>query len=207
MTPRDEDEDGLRCGLTFVLPNQTLPRWCWPMIRRIGFFLALLVAAMSEPAGAGDIIDQRGRSIAFEKLPQRTVFLPIPGPATFIAIDGSERKIAGMNGYSASAMREGLLGKMFPGFAKIPTNVVTGAADPSNFNPNVESILALRPDAVFQWATSAIDVSNAPACLYSACVPARKKTSLASSPCWVRLPATNRAPQPCWRGKRGKAQD
>ena len=128
------------------------------MIRRIGFFLALLVAAMSEPAGAGDIIDQRGRSIAFEKLPQRTVFLPIPGPATFIAIDGSERKIAGMNGYSASAMREGLLGKMFPGFAKIPTNVVTGAADPSNFNPNVESILALRPDAVFQWATSAIDV-------------------------------------------------
>ena len=83
------------------------------------------------------------------------VFLPIPGPATFIAIDGSERKIVGMNAHSASAMREGLLGKMFPGFAQIPTNVVMGASDPSNFNPNVESILALRPDAVFQWATSA----------------------------------------------------
>jgi iron complex transport system substrate-binding protein len=30
-----------------------------------------------------------------------------------------------------------------------------GAADPSVFNPNVESILALKPDVVFQWATSA----------------------------------------------------
>jgi iron complex transport system substrate-binding protein len=83
------------------------------------------------------------------------VILPIPGPATFIAIDGSERKIVGMNAYAASAMREGLLGKMFPGFTKIPTNVVMGAGDPSNFAPNVESILALRPDAVFQWANSA----------------------------------------------------
>jgi iron complex transport system substrate-binding protein len=128
------------------------------MVHQSAIFLAFVVVAMSQPAGAIDITDQRGRSVAFEKLPERTVFLPIPGPATFIAIDGSERKIAGMNGYSASAMREGLLGKMFPGFSRIPTNVVTGAADPSNFNPNVESILALRPDAVFQWATSAIDV-------------------------------------------------
>lgn len=158
MNTRNEDKDGLRCGSKFALPMQAFRRWCRPMIRRTGIALALLVVAMSQPARAVDITDQRGHSIAFDKPPQRIVFLPIPGPATFIAIDGSERKIAGMNGYSASAMREGLLGKMFPGFAKIPTNVVTGAADPSNFNPNVESILALRPDAVFQWATSAIDV-------------------------------------------------
>jgi len=127
------------------------------MIRRVGIFIFLVfvVAAMSRPACAVDVTDQRGRRVEFEKLPQRVVFLPIPGPATFIAIDGSERKIVGMNAHSASAMREGLLGKIFPGFAQIPTNVVMGASDPSNFNPNVESILALRPDAVFQWATSA----------------------------------------------------
>ena len=113
------------------------------------------IAASSVTAAAFDISDQRGRSVTFGKLPQRVVFLPIPGPATFISIDGSERKIVGMNGYSASAMREGLLGKMFPGFARIATNVVMGAADPSVFNPNVETILALQPDVVFQWANSA----------------------------------------------------
>jgi iron complex transport system substrate-binding protein len=154
MNTRNEDIDGLRYGSNCSLPVQSSGRSYYPMSWRIGIFLALVLAAMGQPARAVDITDQRGRSVAFEKLPQRVVFLPIPGPATFIAVDGSERKIVGMNAHSASAMREGLLGRMFPGFARIPTNVVMGAGDPSNFNPNVESILALRPDAVFQWATS-----------------------------------------------------
>jgi len=142
MNTLNESEDSLRCS----------PRCIRQMT---GVLLLLLTAAMTAPALAIDITDQRGRSVTFEKLPQRVLILPIPGPATFIAVDGSERKIVGMNAYAASAMREGLLGKMFPGFTKIPTNVVMGAADPSNFTPNVESILALRPDAVFQWANSA----------------------------------------------------
>ncbi len=155
MNTRNEDGDGLRCDSKGVSPVQAPACPCWPLIRRVGILLAFMASAMSPPASALDITDQRGRSVAFEKLPQRLVFLPIPGPATFIAIDGSERKIVGMNAHSASAMREGILGKMFPGFAQIPTNVVMGASDASNFTPNVESILALRPDAVFQWATSA----------------------------------------------------
>lgn len=121
----------------------------------VSLLLLASIAALGAPAAAFDITDQRGRSVAFDKLPQRVVFVPIPGPATFISIDGSERKIVGMNGYSASAMREGLLGKMFPGFARISTNVVMGATDASVFDPNVEGILALKPDVVFQWATSA----------------------------------------------------
>ncbi|WP_213769441.1 ABC transporter substrate-binding protein [Bradyrhizobium sp. dw_78] len=120
-----------------------------------GLYLLASVAALSAPAAAFDVTDQRGRSVTFDKPPQRLVFVPIPGPATFISIDGSERKIVGMNGYSASAMREGLLGKMFPGFTRISTNVVMGATDASVFDPNVEGILALKPDVVFQWATSA----------------------------------------------------
>lgn len=155
MNTQNEDEHGLRYGSKWFLPVRAHERSSWSMIRPSGIFVAFIVAAMSQPAGAVDITDQRGRTIASEKLPQRVVFLPIPGPAAFITIDGNERKIVGMNGYSASAMREGLLGKMFPGFAQIPTNVVMGASDPSNFNPNVESILALRPDVVFQWVTSA----------------------------------------------------
>ena len=155
MNTRDEDIDGLRCYSNGILPAQSSRRSYHPMSCRAGILLAFVVAAMGHPACAVDITDQRGRSVAFAKLPQRVVFLPIPGPATFIAIDGSERKIVGMNAHSASAMREGLLGRMFPGFAQIPTNVVMGASDASNFNPNVESILALRPDVVFQWATSA----------------------------------------------------
>ncbi|WP_454632599.1 ABC transporter substrate-binding protein [Bradyrhizobium cenepequi] len=109
-----------------------------------------------DAAHATDITDQRGRTVAFDKLPERLVFIPIPAPSTFIAIDGNERKIVGMNEYSARAMREGILGKLFPGFTRIETNMTMGG-DPSSFAPNVEAILALRPDAVFQWASTSAD--------------------------------------------------
>lgn len=107
-------------------------------------------------AYATDITDQRGRTATFAKLPERLVFIPIPAPSTFIAIDGSERRIVGMNEHSARAMREGIMGKLFPGFTRIQTNMTLGG-DPSNFTPNVEAILNLRPDAVFQWASTSAD--------------------------------------------------
>lgn len=117
--------------------------------------VATIITTLGLPAFAASVTDQRGRSVIFKDLPQRIVFIPIPGPATFMAIDRSDRKIVGMNSFSASAMREGLLGRIFPGFSKIQTNVLMNTGDPSSFNPNVESILALRPDVVFQWTTSA----------------------------------------------------
>jgi iron complex transport system substrate-binding protein len=123
----------------------------------LGTMIALVA---SDAARAVDIADQRGRTVTFHKLPERLVFIPIPAPSTFIAIDGSERKIVGMNDYSARAMHEGILGKLFPGFAKIQTNMTLGG-DPSNFAPNVEAVLALRPDAVFQWASSSADFISA----------------------------------------------
>jgi iron complex transport system substrate-binding protein len=114
-----------------------------------------LVAAfgVSVPANAIDVTDQRDRTVAFDRLPERLVIIPIPAPSTFMTIDGSDRKIVGMNEYAARAMREGIFGKLFPGSTRIQTGVTTGG-DASNFAPNVEAILALRPDAILQWANS-----------------------------------------------------
>lgn len=106
-----------------------------------------VVAAGASFAAAGVIIDQRGQRILLDKPAERVVFLPMPGPAMYIAIDGTDRHIAAMNPSSKIAMRDGLLSTLFPGTNNIPTDVVRGAS----FMPNVESILALHPDAVFQW--------------------------------------------------------
>ncbi len=125
-------------------------------IRSRNVAAAVLYLMAVEAARAGDIIDQRGRTVSLSKPAQRIVFIPMPAPATFISIDGSDRKIVGMNSYSAIAMRDGILGKLFPGYCNISTDILMG--NPSSFSPNVESILALRPDAVFQWATSGKDV-------------------------------------------------
>lgn len=116
---------------------------------------AILVVALGEIgwAHAIDLTDQRNRKLTFSRPPVRLVIIPIPAPSTFMAIDGSEKKIVGMNEYAARAMQEGIAGKLFPGFRQIQTGVTTGG-DASNFAPNVETILALRPDAIFQWANN-----------------------------------------------------
>ena len=115
----------------------------------------ILVIALAEigSANAIDLTDQRNRKVLFSRLPERLVIIPIPAPSTFMAIDGSDRKIVGMNEYAARAMQEGISGKLFPGFRQIHTDVTTGG-DASNFAPNVEAILALRPDAILQWANN-----------------------------------------------------
>jgi iron complex transport system substrate-binding protein len=114
--------------------------------------LAIAFAELSS-ANALDLIDQRNRKLSFSRLPERLVIIPIPAPSTFMTIDGDDRKIVGMNEYAARAMQDGIFGKLFPGFRQIQTAITTGG-DASNFAPNVEAILALRPDAVFQWANN-----------------------------------------------------
>jgi iron complex transport system substrate-binding protein len=134
--------------LHFMLP---LLRW-----GRSALGLAtILVIAFGElsAANAIDLTDQRNRKLSFSRLPERLVIIPIPAPSTFMTIDGSDRKIVGMNEYAARGMQEGIFGKLFPGFRQIQTAITTGG-DASNFAPNVEAILALRPDAVFQWANN-----------------------------------------------------
>ncbi|QDP26113.2 ABC transporter substrate-binding protein [Bradyrhizobium cosmicum] len=129
----------------------SLLRW----VRHSGRLAMSLVVAFGAlgPASAIDLADQRNRTVSFDRLPERLVIIPIPAPSTFMTVDGSDRKIVGMNDYAARAMREGIFGKLFPGFTRIQTSVTTGG-DASNFAPNVEAILALRPDAILQWANS-----------------------------------------------------
>lgn len=134
--------------LGFMLPPL---RWGRPSLG----LATILVIALAEigSANAIDLTDQRNRKVVFNRLPERLVIIPIPAPSTFMAIDGSDRKIVGMNEYAARAMQEGISGKLFPGFKQINTGVTTGG-DASNFAPNVEAILALRPDAILQWANN-----------------------------------------------------
>lgn len=116
--------------------------------RRLALVLACL-AGLGGAAAALEVTDQRGRSHRLDGPAERVVFLPMPHPSTYMAIDGTERHIVGMNAASAAAMRDGILSRIFPGARSIATDITRGAG----FTPNVESILALRPDAVFQWAS------------------------------------------------------
>jgi iron complex transport system substrate-binding protein len=130
--------------------------WIWlrrgQNIRRVLVLGILLCGNGVGPltAKSAEIMDQRGRLIALKTPAQRVVFLPMPGPAMYAAVDETARHIVGMNPSSKIAAREGVLMGFFPALNSVSTDIVRG----EGFAPNVESILALRPDAVFQWTNA-----------------------------------------------------
>ncbi len=97
------------------------------------------------PSGV-TVTDQRGKAVVLDRPAARIVTLPQPAASMLIAVDQSAAHLAGMHQASWVAMRDGLMGEMFPDALKIPHDVAS-----QDFTPNVESILALKPDLVVQW--------------------------------------------------------
>lgn len=113
-----------------------------------GALSAFGLVALAAPALSEDIVitDHEGRQIVLTEPAQRVVTIPMPMASGVIALDGSSDKLVGMNPLSLTAIREGILGKIFPNADQI-TDAVTG----TDFVPNVEALAAVDPDLVIQW--------------------------------------------------------
>lgn len=120
----------------------------WPLV------LVALLAGATARAEPVAVTDQRGARLALPAPPQRIVTLPMPAAAMVVGVDGSGQRLAGMNPASLAAIQGHLLGNWFPQLARVPTNVIRG----NQFAPNVEELLALKADLVFQWADRGQDV-------------------------------------------------
>ncbi|CEA06821.1 Vitamin B12-binding protein [Arthrobacter saudimassiliensis] len=106
------------------------------------------VGAGAAAAGSGSFIvtDMRGVQISFDAPVQRIATTVIPSPSMLAAVDGGYDKIVGINESTLQANQQGLFGEMFP------ESKTTTTISPSSFTPNIETITALEPDVVFQWA-------------------------------------------------------
>lgn len=93
------------------------------------------------------VTDQRGKKLTFDRPVRRIVTLPMPAASLAVAVDRSADHLVGMHQASWTAMRDGVMGQMFPRTLRLPHDVAG-----EDFTPNVESILALHPDVVVQWA-------------------------------------------------------
>lgn len=100
--------------------------------------------AHSEPIR---VKDQRGRLLELSAPAERIVTIPIPMAAVVMALDGSSRRLVAMHPTSLKSIREGFLKRVFPEALSIRADIVRGG----QFNPNLESVLELRPDMVVQW--------------------------------------------------------
>lgn len=104
----------------------------------------------AKPGSSGhpiSITDQRGKKLSFDQPVKRIVTLPMPAASLAVAVDRTADHLVGMHQASWTAMRDGVMGQMFPQTLRLPHDVAG-----QDFTPNVESILALHPDVVVQWA-------------------------------------------------------
>lgn len=99
------------------------------------------------------VTDQRGKKLTFSHPVRRVVTIPMPAAAMFISVDQSADHLVGMHNGSWLAIRDGILGEMFPEAKKIPHQIAT-----QDFVPNVESVLGLNPDVVVQWADHGAEI-------------------------------------------------
>ena len=110
--------------------------------------ISLSLFIFSIKSYALQVVDQNGRSITFDSEVKRVVSIPIPAPSMFISIDGKADKLVGVHGLTKTAMKGKFLGKLFPEVLSLPSDFVGKGF---NFMPNVERVLELDPDLVFQW--------------------------------------------------------
>lgn len=93
------------------------------------------------------VTDQRGEDVALDGPVTRIVTLPMPAASMVVAVDQTAAHLAGMHDASWTAIRDGIMVEMFPEALEVPHDIAR-----QDFAPNVESILALDPDVVVQWA-------------------------------------------------------
>ncbi len=123
------------------------------------FSIPLFAAGGQEGASAEEsglvITDQTGRQVAVPASVKRVVTIPIPAASMMIAIDGGTDRLVGMHPKSKSALEEGILKEFFPEALDIRSDVVG-----DGFMPNVETLLQVDPQLVFQWGHLGADVTD-----------------------------------------------
>ena len=122
-----------------------------PMSSRLGAFSALAMSlSLFLPTtlyAQSSFVDHRGKTITFQKPPQRVVTIVRSAPIIYRAVDEKAGNIVGMNkDSSVRYFTSGIYAEMLPEMAKI-----NASAAQDGFVPNVEAILAEKPDAVIQW--------------------------------------------------------
>ncbi len=133
-------------SLPEALPRRTLLKGA-AGLGAVALLVSCGTTSRADSVGKLKVKDQRDKTLRLDGPVKRIVTLPMPAASIVIAVDQSADHLVGMHNASWIAARDSILGTMFPRTLSIPHNIAS-----DTFAPNVESILALKPDLVVQWA-------------------------------------------------------
>ncbi len=92
------------------------------------------------------IVDQLGKTVELDGVPERVATTIMPFPYIYYAVVGNSDNLIGCNPSSIVAYENSALKYMYPELANANTSFVD-----TSFVVNVEEVLKLEPDVVFQW--------------------------------------------------------
>ncbi|WP_240762216.1 AraC family transcriptional regulator [Paenibacillus thalictri] len=99
------------------------------------------------PAVSRKIVDDRGETIVFNKPAKTILTFPKPLAETAIAIAGGVDRLVGIHPASKTLISQRVLSKYYPQINQINSSFTVEGG----FVPNIEEILNIKPDVVFQW--------------------------------------------------------
>lgn len=92
------------------------------------------------------ITDQLGKEIVLDGVPERVATTIMPFPYIYYSVVGNNDNLIGCNPSSILAYEDSALKHMYPELANASTDFVD-----TSFVVNIEEVLKLKPDVVFQW--------------------------------------------------------
>lgn len=107
---------------------------------------AVMLAAMGAAQADMTFLDHRGKTITLKEPPKRIVSMFASGPLVHTAVEGTDDHFVGVNVKAKKTYENGIYAELLPDLLKLNFDVAG-----EGFAPNVEAILALKPDAVLQW--------------------------------------------------------
>ena len=116
---------------------------------------AVVDAVNEESTGPITITDQRGVTVEFDAVPTRIAATIMPFPSIFCAVAGSAEKLVGINPSAMMAYEDSTLKHVFPELASAQTSWVD-----TSFTVNIEELLLLEPDVVFQWTSQPEEIAK-----------------------------------------------
>lgn len=99
------------------------------------------------------LTDMKQRSVHLQGPVKRSVVIPIPAASVLVSLDKSAVRLAGIHPFAKVAAEQGTLVRMFPAMASLPSETVG-----HGFMPNIETLLTIKPDLVWQWGHLGNDI-------------------------------------------------
>lgn len=112
---------------------------------RTAFAAGWLLSSAAQAAPI-QFTDMLGNTVQLAGPSQRAVTLPMPAASLLMSLDGGPKHLAGMHPNAYGVMKGGLLARLFPATAHLRTDITR-----SGFAPNIETLLQIQPDLVWQW--------------------------------------------------------